>query len=169
MTLIKGSSRRTVSTNIRRLSHEGYPHDQAVAIALETARRHPSKTSNNRTGSVGPNPVQIKATKADHDRFDSLRARILAKRKELNDLDVAMHVKYGPGAQLRWMKRAEASKIEKARAAMDKLGESFWKVLDTVSPVDWRYGVPQHWVLENLTWEEATGAVPANPPKAYGY
>lgn len=40
MPLYRGASRKTVSRNIRRLIHEGYPQKQAVAIALSTARKY---------------------------------------------------------------------------------------------------------------------------------
>lgn len=39
MPLKRGSSKKTVSSNIRREMHAGKPQKQAVAIALETARR----------------------------------------------------------------------------------------------------------------------------------
>lgn len=37
MPLRKGKSRQAVSSNIRRLRHEGYPRRQAIAIALRKA------------------------------------------------------------------------------------------------------------------------------------
>jgi hypothetical protein len=39
MPLIKGKSKKAISENISELSHSGYPHKQAIAIALSTARK----------------------------------------------------------------------------------------------------------------------------------
>ena len=43
MPLQKGKSKKAVSANIRILKHEGRPPKQAVAIALDTARRAGAK------------------------------------------------------------------------------------------------------------------------------
>lgn len=39
MPLIKGKSKKAISENIRREMHAGKPQKQAIAIAMETARR----------------------------------------------------------------------------------------------------------------------------------
>lgn len=44
MPLKKGSSDKTVSSNISRLRHEGYEEDQAIAIAMSKAGRSRKKS-----------------------------------------------------------------------------------------------------------------------------
>ena len=39
MPLVEGSSQKTVSKNVKKLRSEGKPRKQAIAIALETARK----------------------------------------------------------------------------------------------------------------------------------
>ena len=47
MPLKGGRSKKTVSTNIRTLCHEGYPQPQAIAIAMRLA--HKNKGKKNKT------------------------------------------------------------------------------------------------------------------------
>ncbi len=44
MPLKKGSSKKAVSTNIRKLMHEGRPQKQAIAIAMSEAGMDKKKT-----------------------------------------------------------------------------------------------------------------------------
>ena len=43
MPLHKGSSQKTVSSNISELMHSGYKHDQAIAIAMSKAGKSRKK------------------------------------------------------------------------------------------------------------------------------
>jgi len=45
MPLAKGTGKKTVAKNISKLRHEGYPQQQAVAIAMQTAGKPKKKAT----------------------------------------------------------------------------------------------------------------------------
>lgn len=51
MPLKSGSSKKVISQNIREMIHSGHPQKQAVAAALNNARR--SRRKRKKTGNIG--------------------------------------------------------------------------------------------------------------------
>jgi hypothetical protein len=49
MPLKRGSSQKTISSNISELRHHGHPQDQSVAIAMKEAGKSKSKASKKST------------------------------------------------------------------------------------------------------------------------
>lgn len=63
MPLVKGSSREVVSQNISELIHSGRKKDQAVAIAMDVARRSDGKKG--KPGKKKPTKKHLKNEKAE--------------------------------------------------------------------------------------------------------
>jgi hypothetical protein len=107
------------------------------------------------------------------ERFEALRARYLDAKAKWAALHDALGDKYGSGYQDSWLRAGERSALARLRKATERWGDAFTEHVATFSPRDWSYGVPQAWVREDLTYEDAARPVgePLSvvPPVAWGY
>ena len=107
------------------------------------------------------------------EKFDRLRAKYVAAYGKWMDQEVSLRARYGDGYQKGWVKAAEAKKLERLSESMTKASRAVvMDYLETISPRDWSYGVPCHWLYEKLTWEDAIRPVGEKlsvvPPLSYG-
>lgn len=105
-------------------------------------------------------------------KFDALRAAYLIKLKAYDEHSSAMRVKYGPSVHSTWLSSAERKKSDKLSAQLDAVGDKLFAHIQDISPRDWSYGVPSHWVLESLTYDDVvrpkSEPLSVTPPMAYG-
>jgi hypothetical protein len=111
-------------------------------------------------------------TAKDQRAFDRARARYLdaQSREDTYRLEVILR-KYGSlRPSVSWLNRTETAKLETFARARDRAGEALLAVLDRVGCRQWRSGVPYHWIMSNLSWDDATtrDALSVVPPCAYG-
>ncbi len=104
-------------------------------------------------------------------RFCTARGRYQTAYAALQDHEIDLAVKYGRCAR-EWCSTKEKRRTEQLRAALDRASAAFHKLLATLSPRDWSYGVPSHWLCLHLSYEDATRPVgePLSvvPPLSYG-
>ena len=105
-------------------------------------------------------------------KFDQLRSKYLAAYAKLHDHDVALRVRYGGNYEKPWLKASDRNALEREHAAVSRAGDAFFKHLQSISPRDWSYGVPIHWLYEKLSYEDAVRPegqrLSVVPPLAYG-
>lgn len=107
------------------------------------------------------------------ERFATLRAKYIEKRDARNTFEREIRWKYGDNRwSTAWIGRDERTKLERLRSAADKAASAFYDYLAEISPRDWSYGVPVHWLYESLTYEDAirptTESLSVVPPLSHG-
>lgn len=110
--------------------------------------------------------------KPSRERFDVLRARYAEADRKFRERDVALSVKYGSCYQKSWLSADARERLERASALRDRAGGAFFTYLQRISPRDWGYGVPVHWLYEELSYDDAVRPadekLSVSPPLAYG-
>lgn len=112
------------------------------------------------------------STATAREKFDALRLRYLAKQSKVDEQRAMFWSKYGGEYKDHWLTRGERKKLDKLRESAEVASRAFTDHLATFSPRDWTYGVPVHWLLEKLTFEDAVRSVGEKlsvvPPMSYG-
>lgn len=130
--------------------------EQQIAWAMDAAK-----------GGTKSNPKA-----SDREKFDKLRAKWLAIAEERRQMEIDAHVKYGPSG-LDYAPASMKKRWTKLREMESKISDPFFELLGRVSPRDWMSGVPFHWVLGELPWEDvvrpAGEKLSVTPPIPYGY
>lgn len=113
----------------------------------------------------------MKGSKLTLDLFCDARARCLKARERRESVRAPLVVKYGGETLLYRATQTETRRVEAANRAFDKASDGMFRLLDA-SPRDWRSGVPAHWVLFHLSYDDATRAkdepLSMEPPCSYG-
>lgn len=109
------------------------------------------------------------ATKADYIKFQKLRANFVKARDEHISFDTKLRMKYGPGSLFTMMSGSERKKMDSIRAKMDKASNDMFELLSRISPRNWEIGVPLHWVMMDLSWEDAVTSGPLSSVPEGGY
>lgn len=109
---------------------------------------------------------------SDEAKFSLLRDAYVRARAQLDEYESTLARKHGSGWRPYWLKASEEKSLNSKRDAAHITGRKFYDHLAAISPRDWSYGVPIHWLYEHLTYEDAVRPVdePLSvvPPLSYG-
>lgn len=113
------------------------------------------------------------ASSADRRRFEQIRERYIQAEEAYQEAEIKLGARWGHARNWKtYLKAADRKRLERLSAAKEREKDKFFELLQRISPRDWSYGVPSHWVVEKLPYEDAIR--PANeplsvePPMAFG-
>lgn len=113
------------------------------------------------------------ASSADRRRFEQIRERYIQAEEAYQEAEIKLGARWGHARNWKtYLKAADRKRLERLSAAKEREKDKFFELLQRISPRDWTYGVPSHWVVEKLPYEDAVR--PANeplsvePPMAFG-
>ena len=102
------------------------------------------------------------------ERFNALQRAAQQSAEVARHYAIDLEVKY---SRPEWAKRSERNRLEQLRARANRHQNRLYEFLATFATRDFTSGVPCHWVVSSLTYDDATTAGPmvATPPPAWGY
>jgi len=106
------------------------------------------------------------------EKFDKARARYLAADEALDAFKNDLTRHYGK-YQNSWLTRTQQKKLEALDERRDKASDAMFALIAESSPRDWRSGVPLHWIVTELSYEDTfrplNEPLSVTPPLAYGH
>jgi hypothetical protein len=98
-------------------------------------------------------------------RFHKLQGDLKAARGALATLGAVLDARYG---SRQYARAAERHRLARLDARVSKLSDAYFALLREISPRSWESCVPWAWVIESLTFEDATtrGPLSVVPPHA---
>ena len=102
------------------------------------------------------------------ERFHYLQRRWQESDERWHDYYRSLERQYG---EVWYAPRGKQDRERRLSDAEGRACERFIAFLETLSPRRWRQGFPVGWLMESLTWHDATthGHMSISPPPAYGY
>lgn len=106
----------------------------------------------------------------NQDRFHALQQRAQQASHAAQEYASDLRVKYGAAYYHGRLGRKEIKRLEQIQRAETRAVDRFFAFLDTIATRPFRSGVPCHWIVEKLTYSDATtmNAMSVVPPPAYG-
>ncbi len=100
-------------------------------------------------------------------RFETLQTAARVAAGAWQTLKVDLTFKYGDRA---YASRTETAKLDRLHSAETRTFNKFTDYLASISPRDWRSGVPCVWLRDSLTFDDAItrGQLSTVPPAAWG-
>jgi hypothetical protein len=105
---------------------------------------------------------------SNRERFEKLQASIRELDRQQTDYAIDLRVKY---SAVHYAKPAERKRLDAMRERINRLADKLFAIIDADSGRDWHSGVPWHWIVTSLSYDDMTtrGQLAVVPPPAYGY
>jgi hypothetical protein len=107
----------------------------------------------------------------DRSTFIDLQKKWTETYDEYRNLRIQLENKYGPYTYFVHYSVSENKKLESLSKKLDRIYSRMHKLLEKISPRDWRRGISTIWIMTELTYEDAVtdGPLSKIPEPAFGF